>query len=243
MLDHYPKTRKPLPLEFQKIYKKHTFENRSGSTNASGLGSKMESWMHRQVAKDIAGLSHSPRTLEIGAGGLNHIGYEPNIGDYDVVEPCQDLMENSPLKKKINNIYQEVFAISNEEQYKRIISIAVLEHLEDLPRIIAKCGLLLHPDGCFRAGIPNEGTLLWKMGYRLTTGLEFKFRYKLSYDVLMKHEHINNAQEIEDVLKYFFNDVSCRIFGISKNLAFYRFYECRNPTKEKCRAYLKPGEA
>ena len=62
------------------------------------------------------------------------------------------------------------------------------------------------------------------------------------YDVLMKHEHVNNAQEIEDVLKYFFNDVGCRIFGISRNLAFYRFYACRKPDKDKCRAYLRPGE-
>jgi len=239
MFNEYPKTRQPLPDEYQAIYKKHFVENRSGSTNASSVTSKMESWMHKQVAKDISSLGESVSTLELGAGNLNHLPYEPNVKNCDVIEPSRQLIDSSPLKSKIGNYYEDIFHIDGQQKYKRIISIAVLEHLTDLPRIIAKCGLLLKETGSFRAGIPNEGTVLWKTGYRLTTGLEFRLRYRLNYDILMQHEHVNTADDISEVLEYFFNTVTCRVFGISRGFAFYRFYDCHEPDKNKCANYLK----
>ncbi len=95
-----------------------------------------------------------------GPEGQDTLPYEPNIHNCDIVEPYQDLMKDSPFKEKIGKYYKDVFLIPDHEEYERIISIAVLEHLEDLPRVVAKCGLLLHASGSFRAGIPNEGTLL-----------------------------------------------------------------------------------
>lgn len=44
---------------------------------------------------------------------------------------------------------------------------------------------------------------MWKLGYTLSTGMEFKRKYGLEYEVLMKHEHVNTAKEIEEVLNYF----------------------------------------
>jgi len=55
----------------------------------------------------------------------------------------------------------------------------------------------------------------------------------------MEYEHVNTAQEIEGVLKYFFSNVQYRVFGLSKKLSFYRFYHCEKPDTEKCLNFLE----
>ena len=65
--------------------------------------------------------------------------------------------------------------------------------------VIALCGLLLKPQGQLRVAIPSEGTILWKLGWKMTTGVEFKWKYGLDYGTLMRYEHVNNAQEIENI--------------------------------------------
>jgi len=96
----------------------------------------------------------------------------------------------------------------------------------------------LENNGMFLAAIPNEGTVLWKLGWKLTTGIEFRLKYGLGYCKLMEYEHLNTANEIEDVLSYFFRTIKCKVFGLSKKFAFYRFYHCEKPELDKCKSYL-----
>jgi predicted SAM-dependent methyltransferase len=91
--------------------------------------------------------------------------------------------------------------------------------------MIEKAVTLLKPGGRMRVAIPNEGTLMWRLG-TMVTGYEFKKRYGLDYQVLMKHEHVNTADEIEEILKFYFKNVRCSVFGLNKKLAFYKFYNC-----------------
>ncbi len=77
-----------------------------------------------------------------------------------------------------------------------------------------------------RVARPNEGTLMWKLG-TMVTGYEFKKKYGLDYQVLMRHEHVNTADEIEEILNYHFKNVKCSLFGLNKKIAFYRFYSCK----------------
>ena len=69
--------------------------------------------------------------------------------------------------------------------------------------------------------------MLWKLGWKLTTGLEFRLKYGLDYAVLMRHEHVNTAFEIETVLREYFGNVKRSVCGISAALSFYQFFECR----------------
>jgi hypothetical protein len=185
----------------------------------------MESWMHRQVAKDVAGKNEAPSTLEIGAGTLNHLRYEPPSSRYDVVEPITALAANSPLRSRIGAVFEDVRDV-RERRYERIISVAAFEHYANLPDIVSCCSDLLVPGGKLRVAIPSEGALLWTLGWKLTTGLEFRRRYGLDYSVLMKHEHVNTATEIEAVLRAFFSTVKRSLLGITANLSFYQFFEC-----------------
>ena len=53
MFEKYPKERPVLPDEYQKIYDSYYKLNRDGETTASAMSQAMESWLHKQVAKDV----------------------------------------------------------------------------------------------------------------------------------------------------------------------------------------------
>jgi len=239
MFDQFPKTRPKLSKDLEQIYYTHHKSNRQGDTTASSISQRMESWLHKQVARDLL-VDHDDRaTLEIGAGTLNQLKYEPASGSYDIVEPCQQLYLGSPSLQRIRNIYSDMSEIPADRKYQRITSVATFEHICNLPEVIALCGLHLTPDGIVRISIPSEGTLLWKLGWKLTTGIEFRLKYGLNYSELMKYEHVNTAAEIEELLRYFFKIVDCRVFGLTTSISFYQFYACRIPIIERCNLFSR----
>jgi hypothetical protein len=238
MFERFPKTRPPLPSEIAAIYATQYKSNREGKTTASSLSQKVESWMHKQVAKDVAHGFAPKATLEIGAGTLNQLAHEPQLGPYDVVEPFKELYANSTLLSRVRNVYSDLSEVPLTVRYDRITSVATFEHICNLPEVVARAGLLLAPGGYLRTAIPSEGTPLWTLGWKMTTGFEFWLKHGLDYGLLMKYEHVNTAREIEAVIRYFFRDVECRVFGVSKYLSLYQFYASNNPDLSRCEQNL-----
>ena len=89
VLARFPKTRPILPPKLQAIYTQQYLENRAGATPASSASQTLERWLHRQVAADVA--AGPLPTLEIGAGTLNQLNFEPANPAYDIVEPFEAL--------------------------------------------------------------------------------------------------------------------------------------------------------
>ena len=234
----FPKIRPKLPPEYEEIYKAQYKENREGKTLFSFLSLKAESWQHVLGAKDFLQDSSKKPTLEIGAGTLNHLQYEPGNDEYDIIEPMKELYESSDVLNRVRNIYADISNIPANEKYGRIVSFNVFEHICNLPEVVACCGLALKKDGTMRIGIPSEGTYAWQLSWRLTRGIEVKVRYGLDYGVLMKYEHVNTATEVERVLAYFFNKTAGRAFGLSRPVSLYQFYECSTPDIDRCNGYL-----
>lgn len=242
MFDQFPKTRPPLPPQIEAIYSRQYKANREGDTAAASLSQRMEAWLHRRVAADVADAAGPARsTLELGAGTLNQLPYEAAARPYDIVEPFTSLYQGSPLLARVRDVYADIADVPADRRYDRITSVAVLEHICNLPQVVARSGLMLAEGGVFRASVPSEGTWLWTLGWKLTTGLEFRLRHGLDYGLLMKHEHVNTADEIESVLRHFFARVDCRVFGLSRSTSLYRYYECRLPQAGRCRAQLPPA--
>ncbi len=236
MFSKYPKIRPVLSKEYKKIYNEHYINNREGQTTASFFSKIMESWLHKKVAKDINKMINKS-TLEIGAGTLNQLDYE-NPHPYDVIEPFKELYKNSKHIKSIRSFYNNISEVEKDKKYDRITSVATFEHITNLPEVVAKTCLHLNNNGTLRVSIPNEGTILWRLGWKLTSGIEFRLKYKLKYETLLKYEHVNNASEIEEVLKYFYSDIKPSFFGLSKGFAFYLYYECKNPKIDVAREYI-----
>jgi hypothetical protein len=240
MFEQYPKTRPSLSPEIAEVYARQYRSNRQGDTAASSASQSLEAWMHRQVARDVIlnpGMKAS--TLEIGAGTLNQLPHEPDVGPYDIVEPFDELFEDVLSTTRIRHAWHDVSCVPPDARYDRITSIATFEHVCNLPEVVATCGILLAPGGQLRVGIPSEGTPLWTLGWRMTTGLEFRLRHGLDYGELMRHEHVNTAREVTEVLAHFFGRVNCTAFGLSRAISLYQFCECSAPVVARCQDYLQ----
>jgi len=235
----FPKQRPILPDAYQKIYAKEYEGNREGGTIINKIVGHLEAWMHLQIVQNKRSVKNES-VLEIGAGTLNHLKYENINGHYDIIEPMEFLFENKKEVPLINTIFRSIEEIDAQDEYDRILSIAVLEHLCNLPRVIAKSAVLLKPNGQFQAGIPREGGFLWGLAWRSTTGLSYRLRNGLDYGVLMRHEHVNDAEEIREIINYFYEDVTVTRFPLSHpHLSFYEYIEAATPAKILAANFLK----
>jgi len=233
LLASYPRKRPPLPPANARIYVEEYRINRGATAHALyQVTARLESWMHRQVASGGSG----QRVLEFGAGTLNHRPYEADALIYDIVEPFSALYDGRPELARVSHIYPAIRDVPVSPGYDRIFSVAVLEHLEDLPSAISSCALRLSPGGIFQAGIPAEGGFTWGLAWRTTTGISYRLRTGLSYAPVMRHEHLNNAAEIIAIIRYFFQDVRIRWHPLpARHLAFYGYIEARTPRLDRCR--------
>jgi hypothetical protein len=238
LLSTYPRTRPKLPPKQQASYVEHYRFNRAGKQYLSRVVARLESWMHRSVAKGITG----GRLLEIGAGNLNHVPYLPEDCICDAVEPFRELWEDSPCRSRLNNVYSDIREIPQGLRYDCIFSVAVLEHLTHLPFILARTGLLLGEGGTFRAGFPSEGGLLWGLGWRLTTGIDYSIRRGLDYGAIMRHEHLNSAREIFMLLNHFYECVEITRFPLpAHHSSFYAATIARTPRIDRCSLFNTLG--
>ena len=218
------KTRSILPPEYQKIFDTWYKDNREGKDIMSFLARKIESWIHMVVAKSKF---DGNTVLEIGAGTLNHLKYEISSQPiYDIVEPFKNLYIDSKFLPQIRGIYADIFQVPKENKYDRIISIGTYEHILNLPEVLEQTKTLLNLRGRHMIAIPNEGYFLWKLSWMCTTGIAFRLKYGLDYSVIIKHEHVNEADEIEAMLEQYYNIEKCRVFGLSKKLCLFRVYTC-----------------
>jgi hypothetical protein len=238
LLARFPKARPPLPQAFQDIYTKLYVENRAGETTTTSMSQRLEHWLHRQVAADT-GRGAPGATLEIGAGTLNQLPFEPANPAYDVVEPFGVLFEGSPQLPQVRTVFADIADVPATNRYARITNIASLEHICDLPVVLARAALLLDDGGTLRSAIPSEGGFLWKLGWSMTTGIEFRLRHGLDYGIMMAHEHVNDAREIETLIAALFEEVEIRSFGVGRQLSLYRFVAARQPRVAVARAWLE----
>ncbi len=235
LLNTYPRMRKPLTPAHEEIYVEEYKLNRGGKGFLYRATQKLESWMHRKIAQE----QQSGSILELGAGSLNHVPYEDPAYNYDCIEPFTELNEDSPYRTRIRDIYNSLDEVPPSVQYDRIISVAVLEHLTDLPKMIAQSALLLARNGVFQAGIPSEGGFLWGLAWRMTTGISYQIRTGLDYGTVMRHEHVNTAGEIEAIIGYFYRNIRLkRLPTPFLHLSFYTYVEAGQPDITHCREYL-----
>ena len=224
ILKKFPKKRIALSDEYLRIYEEHYKSNRGGQGFANGIAQKMESWMHKKVSK-----RKGDDILELGAGNLNHIKYENSFINYDIVEPFRELYINNSELFRVRKKFNSIFDVQNK--YDKIVSIATLEHLLNLPKEIIYCKNLLKNDGTLQIAVPCEGELAFKLGWLFTTAISFKFKYNLDYSKMIEYEHVNSLHEILIILENNFEIINFSrspfILPI-KNFSFYAYIECKN---------------
>jgi len=239
VLQRFPKSRASLPLEYQEIYQRIYAYSREGKSWAAKASLWLEGWMHRKVAKPPP-----IPLLEVGAGTLNHVKFEAASGDYDVVEPQAYLYENAGLSRnRIRHFYDSVADVPAEASYARVASIAVLEHIPNLPPVLARMALLTRQDGVLVTGIPSEGAFAWQTAWQYGTGPAFKKRFGLDFGTFQRFEHVNNAAEIELLTRHLFDQVEVRRFPLPLfHLSVYTVLVARGPRHGIAQQLLGPAE-
>jgi SAM-dependent methyltransferase len=161
-------------------------------------------------------INPSGRTLEIGGGLGEHLRYEDlRRQDYYAVELREELVE------AIRERYPEVTAIAAdcqerlpfEDQYfDRVVAVHVLEHLPDLPRALDEIRRVLASSGRFFAVIPCEGGVAYSIARRISAQRVFEREFGMSYEWLIRSEHVNVPWEIMMELRKRFRLLSSKYF-------------------------------
>lgn len=234
LIKKYPKKRPPLNKKLKKIF---DFEYKKNRTNF--LSQLSESWLHFSIKGRKEKFNNS---LEIGAGTLNHLPYEKiKNKKYDIIEPKKFLYKNNSNKILINKFYNNLNIVPNNK-YDRIISCAVLEHLEDLPKYLYLSAKKLKKNGYQSHSIPCEGYPVWDIAWYLISGISFKMRTGQNFKDIQKHEHINNYDEILSLIIFFYKKVEIRFsypgFFVP-SLSLYANITFSKPKKKNMGIYKK----
>jgi hypothetical protein len=236
LLDSYPRERPPLSEAHLANYVDEYKINRGSEGVLYKLLTLLERWGHKRVADQ----QNHGDILEIGAGTLNHVPYESRSASYDCIEPFQALFADSPHLSRIRSMYDDIGDVPATQRYSRIISIAVLEHLQHLPNVLAASARHLQSDGKFQAVIPTEGGFLWGASWRLTTGIAYRLRTGLDYKTVMRHEHINDSKEIIELVRQLFSAVKISRFPLpGHHSSFYTYIEASAPNTAVASQFLE----
>ena len=234
ILYRFPKKLTTLPPEYAEIYKEEYKRGRTPTGIFLRIVHYVESWMHHTVSKN-----NGTHILEIGAGTLNHLTYEKNWKKYDVIEPMPFLFQGSENETLISQHFNRISDLPENIYYDKILSIAVFEHIKNLPYELALLSKNSDENTQYSIAIPNEGGFLWWLSWRCTTGLSFWLRHKLDYGVMMKHEHVNTAPEIIEICKYFFTKVSIKRFPlISHHFSLFTVINASGIKTDVCREII-----
>ena len=235
LLKKYPKKRPALSKEIRKIFDIEYKNNRENI-----LSQFSERWLHYSIkGRDLL----FNETLEVGAGSLNHLEYE-NFDKkhlYDVIEPKKFLYNNKKNKFLVHKFFKSLKHTKNKS-YNRIISCAVLEHLEDLPKFLYLSSKKLKKKGYQSHSIPCEGYPTWNITWFLTSGITFRLRTGKSFKEVQKHEHLNTFDEIVKLVKFFYKDVEIKYsypFFLNAYFSFYSNLTFKNPIQKNINLYLK----
>lgn len=230
LIKKYPKKRGILPEPLKKMFDSFYLSNRENL-----FLQLVRRWLHsimNDKEKEFV-------TLEIGAGTLNHLKYE-KTDIYDIIEPKKFLYSNSDNIKLINKTFDNIDHCKNR-YYDRIISIAVLEHLIDLPRYLYESSKKMKENSYQQHSIPCEGYPMWNITWFLISGISFRLKFGYSFKYIQKHEHVNNFDEILALIKFFYKDVKVKFSYplYNKYLSLYSNIKFSNPNKENIQKYLQ----
>lgn len=135
--------------------------------------------------------------LEIGAAGGNVARLLRNLGlNVEVVEP--DIGYSKKLIEDNFKVYGDISEV--EKKYKVIYSIAVLEHVSDVPDFISSCIGRLEENGCLILQYPNINSLSARINLK-------------KWDMLYEPGHLSIPSEL---------GLSMKILGNFQNIKLLR---------------------
>ncbi len=152
------------------------------------------------------------RTLEVGAGLGEHLGYEHLTEVQRRNYYAIDIRDN--MVAELRRRHPEVNSVVADCQerldfpdghFDRILAIHVLEHLPNLPAALHEIRRVSKETvGTLSVVIPCEGGFAYSLARRISAQRIFEKRYGQSYEWFIEREHINRPFEIVRELERYF---------------------------------------
>ena len=154
--------------------------------------------------------------LEIGGGAKFHLDWldGSRIESYTVSERRRVLEASSrhrtPNEKVVFHYVDEDPAYAElNRKYSRIVASHVLEHIPDPEAVILKWSSMLDDDGVISVAIPCDPGWAWRT-LQLITSSKVKKVHGITArerDLLVSREHINAAQPLLRIFRYYFENL------------------------------------
>lgn len=160
-------------------------------------------WIQDFGHKYVSARTKTGKTIEIGfGGGRQALFYKGSIEDYYPTEVNTKHIKESSWQKFPNATIASAKNLPFEDNFfDNFVSIGVLEHIEDIAKVIEEAKRVLKPDGRFVVALPCEDGLAWNLGRELTTRRIFQKKYNINYDKVIAFEHVHNLLELQEALE------------------------------------------
>lgn len=173
---------------------------------------------HKMLERGITP-EQNRRILELGGGAMPHLRWvdRGSIEKYVISDTRETLekLQGSALHRDYGNlITYHVFEddpdfaklVALHGPFSRIIASHVWEHIPDPEGALKRWVELLEPEGVLSIGLPCDPGLAWRLGQRLSARKFMKLYGGTfaDYDLHMAHEHVNAAQRLLKIFRYYF---------------------------------------
>lgn len=188
----------------QEVHARHSRRGDFYTRSLTGI----EHYAHKLVADKASG---SRRVLEIGIGGGEHLVYRsPTTGMERYVG-----LDLSPTYAKIcrDKFGVEVICADAADMpfadnaFDCVIAMAILEHVQDLERVLAEVERILEPGGRFLALIPTNGSLPVAAFKALVTYPTMRRRGIARPDLVWNDLNVNSFKRVESLVLQRFDHV------------------------------------
>jgi len=216
-------TRKALPLE---TFVTERYAREDYDSLYSGASGVLMRGSHRLMEKGISA-AQNERVLEIGGGAMPHIYWmdSSNTKLYTVSDKIsfhrkklEKLKSDLPSQAELKlHDFDKDPALDNVgSEFTRIIASHVLEHIPDPEGALVTWFSKLARKGVLSIAIPCDPGWAWRLGQFIAyRGYCKEADWNLSfteYDLIMSREHVNSADRLLKILRYYCRKPEIRWF-------------------------------
>jgi ubiquinone/menaquinone biosynthesis C-methylase UbiE len=158
---------------------------------------------------------HFGRTLEVGAGAGEHLGFvRHGFDEYLMTDHAEVRLKRAraalepDLRTRVRVASEDATALSlPDASVDRLIACHILEHLYRPHDVLREWHRVLRPGGVMSVLLPCDPGLLWRFG-RLLGPRARASEAGIDYDYWMAREHVNPINNLVVFIRYYFSELA-----------------------------------
>jgi len=158
--------------------------------------------------------------LELGCGDGNNINYFKNYNTYTYSDKdwnfFNDKNDNLPKTKKILFDLEGGNYTSIENKYDLYLVFNVLEHVQDVHKVLRRLYNSMKPGAEMVLMQPNDPSFIWDIGEIFGSFIAPVDRRTYHYH--QSREHINHIKQLHNMFKYYFPNVEISYLPMRVNI-------------------------